>query len=403
MTSSINHFYWQGFNRQGQAIKGELIASNLSEAKGILRSQGISAQKINKRQHSLLKRTKDKITPADIAMITRQISTMLNAGVSILATLEMIASGQTKLSARTMLTQIANEIKAGSSITQSLRKHPQQFNSLYCDLIDTGEQSGTLEIIFNRVALYQEKVEALKSKIKKAMFYPITVLAVALVVTLILLIFVVPQFQAIFSSFGAELPVMTQMVLTVSECIRYYGGLITIGVSVAVALLVRTYKRSLALRDKVDKKLLSVPVIGPILQKAAIARFTRTLATTFTAGVPLIAALDSAANASGNAVYRNAIKHIRNEVASGSPINVGMRATTIFPNMAVQMVAIGEESGALDAMLSKIATIYEAEVDDMVDGLSHLLEPIIMVVLGGVIGGLIIAMYLPIFQIGNVV
>lgn len=244
-------------------------------------------------------------------------------------------------------------------------------------MIDTGEQSGTLEIIFNRVALYQEKVEALKSKIKKAMLYPITVLAVALVVTLILLIFVVPQFQAIFSSFGAELPVMTQMVLTVSECIKYYGGLITIGVS--------------------------VPVIGPILQKAAIARFTRTLATTFTAGVPLIAALDSAANASGNAVYRNAIKHIRNEVASGSPINVGMRATTIFPNMAVQMVAIGEESGALDAMLSKIATIYEAEVDDMVDGLSHLLEPIIMVVLGGVIGGLIIAMYLPIFQIGNVV
>lgn len=403
MASSISNFTWQGANRKGQTVKGEISASNLSEAKHLLRRQGISAQKIKKVQTSLLSRKKDKMTPADIAIITRQVATMLSAGVSVLKTLEMIASGHAKSSARTMLSEISNEVKAGNPVAQSLRKHPDQFDDLYCDLVDTGEQSGALETIFERVAVYKEKAEALKSKIKKAMFYPIAVVVVAFIVTLILLIFVVPQFQAIFSSFGAELPVFTQMVLNLSEFIQHYGVFIGIGLGIAGWSFANAHKRSLALRDRVDKQILKIPVIGPILQKAAIARFTRTLATTFAAGVPLIAALDSAANASGNAVYRDAIRYMRKEVASGMQMYVAMRATNVFPDMVVQMIAIGEESGAVDEMLSKIATIYEAEVDDMVDGLTSLLEPMIMAVLGVVIGGLIIAMYLPIFQMGNVV
>jgi type IV pilus assembly protein PilC len=403
MSDSINVFTWQGANRRGHSVKGEISAKSLTEAKHLLRRQGISARKVKKQQTSLLGRKKDKVTAADIAIITRQIATMLGAGVSVLQTLDMIATGHSKQSARTILGDVANEVKSGNPVSYSLRKHPDHFDELYCDLVDTGEQSGALETIFERVAVYKEKAEALKSKIKKAMFYPIAVVVVAFIVTLILLIFVVPQFKAIFSSFGAELPVFTQMVLNLSEFIQYYGVFIGMGIAAAGWLFVKAYKQSLALRDRVDTQQLKIPVIGPILQKAAIARFTRTLATTFAAGVPLISALDSAANASGNAVYRDAIRFIRKEVASGMQMYIAMRATNVFPDMVVQMIAIGEESGAIDEMLSKIATIYEAEVDDMVDGLTSLLEPMIMAVLGVVIGGLIIAMYLPIFQMGNIV
>jgi type IV pilus assembly protein PilC len=336
-------------------------------------------------------------------MLTRQIATMLGAGVTLIQTLEMIAQGHAKQSMRKMLSEITHEVQAGNPLSNTLRKHPDHFDDLYCDLVETGEQSGALELIYDRIAVYKEKAEALKSKIKKAMFYPIAVVVVAFIVTTILLVFVVPQFEEIFSSFGAELPAFTQFVLAISRFVQDYGIFIAIALGAAGWAFMRAHKKSIAVRDKVDKHILKVPVIGEILKKASIARFTRTLATTFAAGVPLIGALESAAGASGNAVYRDAILFVRKEVAGGMQMHSAMRATAVFPDMVTQMIAIGEESGAVDDMLSKIASIYEAEVDDMVDGLTSLLEPMIMAVLGVVIGGLIVAMYLPIFQMGNVV
>jgi type IV pilus assembly protein PilC len=304
---------------------------------------------------------------------------------------------------RKMLTHISNEVKAGNPLSSSLRKHPEQFDDLYCDLVETGEQSGALETIYDRIAIYKEKAEALKSKIKKAMFYPVAVVVVAFIVTTILLIFVVPQFEEIFSSFGAELPAFTQFVLMLSRFMQDYGLFVGAGLFAASYLFKRAHKKSKKLRDSVDAKMLKIPVIGEILKKASVARFTRTLSTTFAAGVPLISALDSAAGAAGNAIFRDAILFVKKEVAGGIQMNTAMRTTGVFPEMVVQMIAIGEEAGAVDEMLSKIASIYEAEVDDMVDGLTSLLEPLIMAVLGVVIGGLIVAMYLPIFEMGNVI
>jgi len=403
MTHSMSKFSWQGTNRQGQTVKGEMTAKNISEIKYRLRRQGCSIHKIKKAPTSLFNFKQDKISPTDIAIITRQIATMLCAGVNILKTFEMIAAGQTKPSVKKMLSEIADDVRAGNPIAQSLRKYPSQFDTLYCDLVDTGEQSGRLDTIFEQLSIYKEKAEALKSKIKKAMFYPLAVVIVALMVTVTLLVFVVPQFQMIFNSFGAELPVLTQMILNLSEMIQDYAMLISVGTATAMGLYIHAYKRSIAIRHHLDRQLLKVPILGLILHKAAIARFTRTLATTMTAGVPLITALDSAANATGNAVYRDAIGSMRKEVSSGIPMFVAMGATNVFPDMVVQMIAIGEESGAIDDMLLKVTTIYEAQVDDMIDGLTSLLEPLIMTVLGLVIGGLITAMYLPIFQMGNVV
>ncbi|OJF69022.1 type II secretion system protein F [Alteromonas sp. V450] len=395
-------FEWQGKDSRGSSRKGEISAQNLSEARTMLRKQGISVKKVKKQQKSILSRGQ-KIVPADISVVSRQIATMLAAGVTLIQSLEMIGQGHSKAPMRNLLMEITNEVKSGNPLSSALRKHPQHFDSLYCDLVYTGEQSGALEVIYERIATYKEKAEALKSKIKKAMFYPIAVLVVAFIVTTILLVFVVPQFEEIFSGFGAELPAFTQFVLGISRFVQDYGVFIALGMGIAGFLFARTYKRSLALRDKCDKLSLKIPVIGDILKKASIARFTRTLSTTFAAGVPLIGALDSAAGASGNAVYRDAILFVKKEVAGGIPMHVAMRATNVFPDMVTQMISIGEESGSVDEMLSKVAAIYEAEVDDMVDGLTSLLEPMIMVVLGVVVGGLIIAMYLPIFQMGNVV
>ncbi|RDV29081.1 type II secretion system F family protein [Alteromonas aestuariivivens] len=395
-------FEWQGADRAGATRKGEIMAKNTIEAKNLLRAQGISAKKVKKQSTPLLKK-KQKITPADIAVTSRQLATMLSAGVTLIQSIEMIAQGHANASMRNLLNSIGNEVKAGTQLSTALRKHPEYFDDLYCDLVATGEQSGALETIYDRIATYKEKAEALKSKIKKAMFYPIAVVVVAFVVTVILLIFVVPQFEEIFSSFGAELPAFTQLVLAISAFVQNYGVFIGLGMAGAGYAFARAHKKSQKLRDKVDVQVLKIPVIGEILKKASIARFTRTLSTTFAAGVPLIGALESAAGASGNAVFRDAILFIRKEVAGGMQMNTAMRATGVFPDMVTQMIAIGEESGAVDEMLSKIATIYEAEVDDMVDGLTSLLEPLIMAVLGVVIGGLIIAMYLPIFQMGNVV
>jgi type IV pilus assembly protein PilC len=402
MAKAAEVFVWSGADKRGQRTKGEISATTLAEAKTLLRRQGISATKVKKMAKPLFG-SRDKVTAQDICMMSRQIATMLTAGVTLIQTLEMIGRGHAKQSMRKLMGEISDEVKSGIPLSNALRKHPEHFDDLYCDLVETGEQSGALETIYDRIALYKEKAEALKSKIKKAMFYPVAVLVVAFIVTTILLIFVVPQFEEIFSSFGAELPAFTQFVLGISAFLQEYGLFVGMGVAGFAIAFMRAHKKSLALRDKVDKQILKIPVIGEILKKAAIARFTRTLSTTFAAGVPLIGALDSAAGASGNAVFREAILFIKREVSGGMQMNVAMRATNVFPDMVTQMIAIGEESGSVDEMLAKIATIYEAEVDDMVDGLTSLLEPLIMAVLGVVIGGLIVAMYLPIFQMGNVV
>lgn len=400
--TTAQEFVWSGSDKNGRKGKGEISAKNVIEAKNLLRRRGISAVSVKKKATPLFKR-KDKVTANDVCIISRQIATMLGAGVTLIQSLEMIGQGHAKASVRKMLGEVTNEVKSGNPLSSSLRKHPLQFDDLYCDLVETGEQSGALETIYDRIALYKEKAEALKSKIKKAMFYPIAVLVVAAIVTVILLVFVVPQFEEIFAGFGAELPAFTQMVLGLSNFVQSYGIFIGAGLVAAAVMFVKAHRKSQKLRDNVDINVLKIPIIGPILKKASIARFTRTLSTTFAAGVPLIGALDSAAGASGNAVFRDAILYIKKEVAGGTQMNVAMRATNVFPDMVNQMIAIGEESGAVDDMLSKIATIYEAEVDDMVDGLTALLEPMIMSVLGVVIGGLIIAMYLPIFQMGSVV
>ena len=403
MAKAATTFTWHGKDRQGHNRKGEISATSLAEAKNLLRRQGISANKVRKLSTPLFGRGGQKIVATDISIMSRQIATMLSAGVTLIQSLDMIAQGHAKAPMRKLLNGITDEVKSGNPLSSALRKHPEYFDDLYCDLVYTGEQSGALETIYDRIATYKEKAEALKSKIKKAMFYPIAVVVVAFIVTTILLIFVVPQFEEIFSSFGAELPTFTQLILGLSRFVQDYGIFIAIGIGTAGYLFMRTYKKSPKLRDKLDTMVLKIPVIGEILKKAAIARFTRTLATTFSAGVPLIGALESAAGASGNAVFRDAILFMRKEVAGGMPMHTAMRATNVFPDMVTQMIAIGEESGAVDEMLSKIATIYEAEVDDMVDGLTSLLEPMIMTILGVVIGSLIIAMYLPIFQMGNVV
>ncbi|MFK3872372.1 type II secretion system F family protein [Pseudoalteromonas rhizosphaerae] len=400
----LDTFQWVGVSARGKRLEGESTGASIALVKAQLRKQGITPSKVKRKAKPLFGiQNIQKITAKDIALVTRQIATMLMAGVPLIQSIEMIGSGATNKSVGKLMETIGDEVKAGGTLSNALRKHPRYFDDLYCDLVASGEQSGSLDKIFDRVALYKEKSEALKSKIKKAMFYPIAVLVVALIVTSILLIFVVPQFQDIFAGFGAELPAFTLMVIAISEFMQEYWWIILIalfgfGYAYKEALL-----KSKKLRDATDRAILKMPVIGMILNKAAVARYARTLSTTFAAGVPLVDALDSAAGASGNAVYRYAILDIKAEVSSGNQMNWAMRNSKIFPDMVIQMVAIGEESGSLDGMLAKVATIYEQEVDDAVDGLSSLLEPLIMAVLGVLIGGLIIAMYLPIFQLGAVV
>ena len=400
----LDIFLWIGVSARGKRLEGELAGNSIALVKAQLRKQGITPSKVKRKPKPLFGiENTQKVTPKDIALVTRQIATMLIAGVPLIQSIEMIGSGSTNKSIGKLMKTIGDEVKAGQPLSSSLRKHPRYFDDLYCDLVASGEQSGSLDKIFDRVALYKEKSEALKSKIKKAMFYPIAVLVVALIVTSILLIFVVPQFQDIFNGFGAQLPAFTLFVIGISEFMQEYWWMILIAI-VAFGYAFKEAKlRSLKLRDATDRLILKMPVIGMILNKAAVARYARTLSTTFAAGVPLVDALDSAAGASGNAVYRYAILDIKVEVSSGNQMNWAMRNSKIFPDMVIQMVAIGEESGSLDGMLAKVATIYEQEVDDAVDGLSSLLEPLIMAVLGVLVGGLIIAMYLPIFELGAVV
>ncbi|RZF87957.1 type II secretion system F family protein [Pseudoalteromonas sp. CO325X] len=402
--NQLDTFQWVGVSTRGKKLEGELTGTSIALVKAQLRKQGITPSKVKRKPKPLFGISGEKkITAKDIAMFTRQLATMLLAGVSLVQAIDMIADGSENKSVKNLLRNIGEEVKAGQPLSAALKKHPKYFDDLYCDLVASGEQSGALDRIFDRVALYKEKAEALKSKIKKAMFYPVAVIVVAIIVTSILLIFVVPQFQDIFAGFGAELPAFTLMVIAISNFLQEYwwlGLLIIVG---GGYIFKHIHQKNKSFRDNVDRFILKIPIVGMILNKAAVARYARTLSTTFAAGVPLVDALDSAAGASGNAVYRDAILDIKAEVSSGNPMNWAMRNSNIFPDMVIQMVAIGEESGSLDDMLAKVATIYEQEVDDAVDGLSSLLEPLIMAVLGVLIGGLIIAMYLPIFQLGQVV
>jgi len=395
-------FTWEGLDRQGAKIKGELSGVSPALVKAQLRKQGINPQKVRKKSVSLFSSGK-KIKPMDIALFTRQMATMMKAGVPLLQSFDIIGEGFDNPNMRKLVDDLKQEVAAGNSFASSLRKKPQYFDDLYCNLVDSGEQSGSLETLLDRVATYKEKTEQLKAKIKKAMNYPIAVVLVAVIVSAILLIKVVPQFESVFAGFGAELPAFTMMVIRLSEALQAWWWAVLVGFVGAAYTFKQSHTRSEKFRNWFDRLVLKVPVVGDILYKSSVARFARTLSTTFAAGVPLVDALDSVAGATGNVVFRNATAKVKSDVSSGMQLNFSMRTTGTFPSMAVQMTAIGEESGSLDEMLAKVATFYEDEVDNMVDGLTALMEPMIMAVLGVLVGGLIIAMYLPIFQLGAVV
>ncbi|MCT6698434.1 type II secretion system F family protein [Rheinheimera sp. 4Y26] len=397
-----DNFSWKGVNRRGKKAEGEIRANSINEAKALLRQQGITPSIVTKKRKSLIGGDA-KVTPADVAVLTRQIATMLAAGVPLVQSIDLISSGADKKSLRDLMQKVSVKVQSGIPLSEVLREHPKYFDELYCDLVKSGEQSGALDRIFDRVATYKEKAEALKSKIKKAMFYPIAVTVVALIVTSILLIFVVPSFAEIFAGFGAELPGFTLFVLGISEWMQSYWWVVLAAIIIALYMFRKAYHNNLQFKTAADAMALKLPVMGMIINKAAVARYARTLSTTFAAGVPLIEALESAAGAAGNEIYKNAIMEVRADVSAGGQMFSSMKTTNRFPEMVIQMVSIGEESGSLDDMLARVANIYEQEVDDAVDGLTALLEPMIMAVLGVIIGGLIVAMYLPIFQLGSVI
>lgn len=393
-------FQWKGVDKKGNKLKGEMEALSKSIVISNLQKQGIKAQRVDK---ALNLSFGDGIKPMDIAIFTRQLATMMKSGVPLIQSFDIVADGLENKAMAKLVREIRNDVSGGGSLAGALSKHPKYFDELYCNLVDSGEQAGALEQLLDRVASYKEKSEALKSKIKKAMNYPIAVVAVALIVTGLLMVKVVPQFAEMFEGFGGELPAFTQLVVSISDWFQanWFIGL------VSIAALVTLHKeanvRSKKYRDTVDALLLKAPVVGNIVHQSVYARFSRTLATTFAAGVPLVDALNSVSGAAGNEVYRRAIDKVREEVTSGTTLNNAIRGVDVFPSMMIQMVAIGEESGQLDEMLEKVADHYEAEVDNAVDGLTSLMEPIIMSVLGVLVGGLMVAMYLPIFQMGNAI
>lgn len=392
-------FTWEGKDKAGKTVKGESIGPNAQTVKALVRKQGITTSKIKKKPAPRGR----AIQPADIALFTRQMATMMKAGVPLVQSFELVADGADNANIVKLITDVRDEVASGGSFAGALRKNPKYFDDLFCSLVDAGEQAGALETMLDRVATYKEKTEALKAKIKKALTYPIAVLVVAFVVTGILLIKVVPVFAKTFESFGANLPAFTLFVLHLSEFAQEWWLIILISVGSAVYLFGEAKRRSQKFADAIDAMALKAPAVGGIVQKAVVARFARTLSTTFSAGVPLVDALNSVAGAAGNAVYRDAINNVRDSVTSGVQLNVALRQTGVFPTLLLQMTSIGEESGALDAMLDKAALHYEAEVDDAVDNLTALLEPFIMSVLGVLVGGLMVAMYMPIFQLGAVV
>ena len=394
-------FTYKGIDRNGRKVSGEIHADNQLTVKSQLLKQGIRVKSINK-QITLFE-SKKAIKPADIAVFTRQLATMLKAGVPLVQSFDIVADGLDNPSMRKLILEIKNDVASGGSLAGAMAKHPRYFDDLFCSLVESGEQSGALETMLARVATYKEKTEALKKKIKKAMTYPIMVIVVAIVVSAILLIKVVPTFAEVFSGFGADLPAFTLLVLKISDFMVAYWFIVFAIIGAALVGFREARLRSKAFSDAIDALTLKIPVIGAIVYESVIARFSRTLSTTFSAGVPLVEALESVAGAAGNAVFSKLITEVKNEVTTGTQINVALKKSGKFPNLLIQMVAIGEESGSLDEMLDKVADHYEQSVDDLVDNMSALMEPFIMAVLGVLIGGLVIAMYLPIFQLGSVV
>ncbi len=398
----VSVYAWEGVDKKGTKLTGEINGHNPALVKAQLRKQGVNPTKVRKKSASIFSKGK-KIKPLDIAFFSRQMATMMKAGVPLLQSFDIISEGHENPNMRKLVDDIKQEVAAGHSFATALRQKPLYFDDLFCNLVDAGEQAGALETLLDRVATYKEKTESLKAKIKKAMTYPIAVVVVAFIVTGILLIKVVPQFQTIFDGFGAQLPAFTVMVIGLSNIVQHYWWMLLGGIALSIFLFRRAYRTSEKFRNGLDRALLKVPVIGPLQYKSAVARYARTLSTTFAAGVPLVEALDSVAGATGNVVFKNAVNKVKQDVSTGMQLNFSMRSTGVFPMLAIQMTAIGEESGALDSMLDKVATYYEDEVDNMVDGLTALMEPMIMAFLGVIVGGLVIAMYLPIFQLGNVV
>lgn len=397
-------FSYVGIDRKGHQQKGEINAQNLVLAKISLRKQGIQIRLIReKKQHILQQLLKKKITPLDIAIFTRQLATMLKAGIPLIQSFDIVAESLDKTAMREIVLAIKNEVAAGNSFATALKKYPQYFDPLFCSLVASGEQSGTLQTMLDRVAIYKEKNELLKQKIKKAMKYPATVVVVALIVTIILMLKVVPIFEDMFNSFGADLPVFTQVVVHMSQWMQHYWLMLMVVTIASILSCLAIKKRSQKFQNFLARSTLKLPIFGSLIHKAIIARYSRTLSTTFAAGVPLIDALASTAEVTNNIVYTQAVMQIRDDVAAGQPLQFAMKATSKFPPMAIQLVAIGEESGTLDDMLDKVATFYENEVDNAVDGLTAMMEPLIMAILGVLVGGLVVAMYLPIFQMGSVI
>jgi type IV pilus assembly protein PilC len=394
-------FNWEGMDKKGNRVKGKSLAPDEAALRADLRRQGIAASRIRKQSQAF--KAGGKPNPGDIAVFSRQLATMLAAGIPLVQAFEIVGNGHDKPAMQKLILDIKQDVEGGTSLHESLAKHPLYFDDLYVNLVEAGEQAGALENLLDKIATYKEKTEALKKKVKKALFYPAAVLVVAIIVTAILLIFVIPQFESLFKGFGADLPAFTQFVIDLSKFVQAQGVLILIVAGAAGYAFVYFKKRSKKMREFLDRMALKLPIIGPILNKAAIARFARTLSTMFAAGVPLVEALESVAGATGNIVYENAVMKMKDEVATGQRLQRAMENTSLFPNMVIQMIAVGEESGSLDEMSGKVATFYEAEVDNAVDAMSSLLEPLIMAILGVLVGGLVIAMYLPIFKLGAVI
>ena len=392
-------FTWVGKDKAGKIVRGEQRATTAAVVSATLRRQGILVTKVSKQRLA----GGGKVTEKDVALFTRQLATMMKAGVPLLQTFEIVGRGHENPAVSKLLLEIKSDVETGSSLSQAFRKFPLHFDQLYCNLIGAGEQAGILEALLDRLATYQEKMIAIKSKIKAALFYPVAILIVAFIITCVIMIFVIPAFKQVFTSFGADLPAPTLIVMAISDFFVEYWWLIFGSIGGGLYAFVYTWKRSEAMQFTMDRILLRVPLFGPLVKKSVIARWIRTLSTMFAAGVPSVESLDSVAGAAGNYVYKVATKQIQSEVSTGTSLTSAMQNSQIFPNMVTQMVAIGEESGALDSMLGKVADFFEAEVDDAVDALSSLMEPIIMVVLGTLIGGMVIAMYLPNFKLGAVV
>jgi type IV pilus assembly protein PilC len=394
-------FIWEGKDKRGHKIRGKSLAANEAALRADLRRQGVAATRVKTRSNAF--RSGGKVSNEDIAVFSRQLATMMSAGIPMVQAFEIIGNGHEKPAMQKLVLDIKSNIEGGSTLHESLAKHPLYFDDLFVNLVEAGEQAGALETLLDKIATYKEKTEALKKKIKKALFYPAAVLVVAVVVSVILLIFVIPQFESLFKGFGADLPAFTQMVVNLSRFVQSQGWWMLILIGAGFYAFFYFKKRSRPMQLLLDRLMLKMPIVGPILQKSAIARFARTLSTMFAAGVPLVEAMGSVAGATGNIVYEEAVMRMKDEVATGQRLQRAMENVGLFPNMVVQMIAVGEESGSLDTMSAKVAEFYEAEVDNAVDSMSSLLEPLIMAVLGVLVGGMVIAMYLPIFKLGSVV